>query len=52
MSAGNQDENLKIAKLTMQALARYGAETSKKEFEDLGEKGNAGALGKNGRAVG
>ena len=41
---GNENENLEIAKLTMQALARYGAETSKKEFDDLGEKGNAGAL--------
>ena len=44
MCTGNEDENLEIAKLTMKALARYGAETSKKEFEDLGEKSNAGAL--------
>lgn len=37
-------ENLEIASLTMQALARFGAETSKRDFESDGEAGNPSAL--------
>lgn len=36
--------DLETASLTMRALARFGAETSKREFEDDGETGNPGAL--------
>lgn len=40
----NFDEDLKIASLTMRALARFGAETSKRELEEDGETGNPGTL--------
>jgi hypothetical protein len=41
---GKYIEDLKTASLTMRALARFGAETSKREFEDDGETGNPGVL--------
>lgn len=41
---GNPDVDLETASLTMRALARFGAETSKRDFEDDGEAGNPGAL--------
>lgn len=41
---GDAHEDLKTASLTMRALARFGAETSKREFEEDGEAGNPGAL--------
>jgi len=41
---GNPDVDLETALLTMRALARFGAETSKRDFEDDGEAGNPGAL--------
>jgi len=41
---GNSDVDLETASLTMRALARFGAETSKRDFEDDGEAGNPGAL--------
>ncbi|MGJ8596777.1 LlaJI family restriction endonuclease [Sulfitobacter sp.] len=41
---GDYTEDLKTASLTMRALAKFGAETSKREFEDDGETGNPGAL--------
>ncbi len=41
---GNPDVDLGTASLTMRALARFGAETSKRDFEDDGEAGNPGAL--------
>lgn len=41
---GNTDTDLETAALTMQALARFGAETSMRDFEDDGEAGNPGAL--------
>ena len=41
---GNPAVDLETASLTMRALARFGAETSKRDFEDDGEAGNLGAL--------
>ncbi|WP_182911654.1 LlaJI family restriction endonuclease [Paracoccus sp. JM45] len=41
---GNLASDLETASLTMRALARFGAETSKRDFEDDGEAGNPGAL--------
>lgn len=41
---GNPDVDLETASLTMRALARFGAETSKRDFENDGEAGNPGAL--------
>lgn len=41
---GNPSDNLKTASLTMRALARFGAETSKRDFDDDGEAGNPGVL--------
>lgn len=41
---GNADTDLEAAALTMQALARFGAETSMRDFEDDGEAGNPGTL--------
>lgn len=41
---GNPDVDLETASLTMRALARFGAETSKRDFEDDGETGNPSAL--------
>jgi len=41
---GNPVIDLETASLTMRALARFGAETSKRDFEDDGEAGNPGAL--------
>lgn len=41
---GNPVVDLDTASLTMRALARFGAETSKRNFEDDGEAGNPGAL--------
>lgn len=41
---GNPVVDLQAASLTMRALARFGAETSKRDFEDDGEAGNLGAL--------
>ena len=41
---GKHTEDLKTASLTMRALARFGAETSNREFANDGETGNPGAL--------
>lgn len=41
---GNADTDLETAALTMQALARFGAETATRDFEDDGEAGNLGTL--------
>ena len=41
---GDRDVDLQTAALTMKALARFGAETSKRDFEDDGEAGNPGVL--------
>lgn len=41
---GDAREDLQTAALTMRALSRFGAETSKREFEEDGEAGNPGAL--------
>lgn len=41
---GNPNIDLQTASLTMGALARFGAETSKRDFEDHGEAGNPSAL--------
>lgn len=41
---GEPDIDLETASLTMRALARFGAETSKRDFEDDGETGNPGTL--------
>lgn len=41
---GNADVDLETASLTMRALARFGGETSKRDFENDGEAGNPGAL--------
>ncbi len=41
---GSPDVDLETASLTMRALARFGAETSRRDFEDEGEAGNPGAL--------
>jgi hypothetical protein len=41
---GNPAVDLATASLTMRALARFGSETSKRDFEDDGEAGNPGAL--------
>lgn len=41
---GIQSEDLVTASLTMRALAKFGAETSKREFNDDGEAGNPGVL--------
>lgn len=41
---GNAAVDLETASLTMRALARFGAETSKRDFEDDGEAGNPGTL--------
>ena len=41
---GDAKEDLSTASKTMQALARFGAETSKRALEDDGETGNPGIL--------
>lgn len=41
---GNSDVDLETASLTMRALARFGAETSKRDFENDGEADGPGAL--------
>jgi hypothetical protein len=41
---GDRDIDLETASLTMRTLARFGAETSKRDFEDDGETGNPGTL--------
>lgn len=41
---GNPSVDLETASLTMRALARFGAETSKRDLEDEGKVGNLGAL--------
>ena len=41
---GKPNIDLKTASLTMRALARFGAETSKRNFEDHGDAGNPSAL--------
>ena len=41
---GKRIEDLKTASLTMRALAKFGLETSKREFESDGETGNLGTL--------
>lgn len=41
---GNPVIDLETASLTMRALARFGAETSKRDFENDGEAGNPGTL--------
>lgn len=41
---GDPSVDLETASLTMRALARFGAETSKRDFEDDGEAGNPGSL--------
>jgi len=41
---GNAVMDLETASLTMRALARFGAETSKRDFEADGEAGNPGTL--------
>ena len=41
---GDPNIDLKTASLTMGALARFGAETSKRDFEDYGDAGNPSAL--------
>ncbi|KPU83287.1 hypothetical protein JI58_09380 [Marinosulfonomonas sp. PRT-SC04] len=40
----NPQKDLETASLTMRALVRFGAETSKREFENDGEAGNPGTL--------
>jgi hypothetical protein len=42
--ADSESKNFEIAKLTMRALTRYGAETSKKDFEEFTDNGNAESL--------
>ncbi len=42
--SGDQAIDLETASLTMRALARFGAETSKRSFEHDGEEGNPGIL--------
>lgn len=41
---GDANIDLETASLTMRSLARYGAETSQRDFEDDGEAGNPGTL--------
>jgi hypothetical protein len=41
---GDDTEDLNTASLTLQALARFGAETSKRDLEEDGEIGNPGIL--------
>lgn len=41
---GNPDVDIETALLTMRALARFGAETSRRDFEDDGEAGNPSSL--------